>query len=567
MMVMGICSKLKEMNLCRWLKQGGNELFVLQARTVAVLVDSALAGGEEPNFIVPKHDDEQQGERDIKILELNNETMETEQPQKMNGNEEELINNICSVLREHHSKSKWNYIRRMHPQGLNTEQVIQILIKIRNRAHLAISFFEWAGKQHHFRHTIKTYCTIIHILAKARMTCPAQALMQKLLVEESKSGNAESQAFEVLVMTYRPCDSCPAVFDMLIKAYLQARRIDQAVEIFHCLKHYSIFPTVGTCNKLLHSVAMCSGTTACLDLYREMVASKITPNTQTFNTLMLGLCNNNELKLVQDIFDEMEEAGCSANLFSYNILMDAHCRRGDIRDAMILWNKMIEKCVMPDTVSYNTLISGLCSNGKMQEAEALLHQVYERGLVPTSFTYCTLIAGYCENDKAEESVQIYDEMIRNHLVPDDTTYCKILEGLCKKGKMNDATEFLCKISKRGFKHTHSTYKTMICGYCYQGDLEEAFEVQHEMARMGFEPDINIYNAFIEAFCKKGDLANAQKLAQEVLQIGLIPDNATYKTLIDALMANGNTDDALKLQNQMLENKPDSDVVLGTEFSV
>lgn len=107
------------------------------------------------------------------------------------------------------------------------------------------------------------------------------------------------KVFETLVKMYKDCGSAPFVFDLLIKACLEFRKVDCSIEIVRMLLSRRISPEVGTLNSLIYHGCQCQGVEAGYRIYREVIGLdeeseksikrgyRVRPNVHTYNALMV----------------------------------------------------------------------------------------------------------------------------------------------------------------------------------------------------------------------------------------------------------------------------------------
>ncbi|XP_042504235.1 pentatricopeptide repeat-containing protein At2g15980 [Macadamia integrifolia] len=460
-------------------------------------------------------------------------------PSDQNPPNETLISSVVSILKEQRSKSRWNFIKSLYPDGFSPREVSQIILHIRNNPRLALRFFLWSERSI-CTHDLLSYSTIIHILARARLKTQAQSLIQTAIrvsevdnFDDPEISSKPPKIFETLVKTYRSCDSAPFVFDLLIRACLQARKIDRATAIVWLLRSRGIYPTISTCNLLIRSVSQLKGCDAGYAFYREIFGFddeirgklKVTvrPNVQTFNTLMLSFYQGGMTEKVQELWVEMVEFNCSPNVFSYSALMAAFCDEGKMTEALALklWEEMRTKQIDPDVTAYNTLIGGFCKIGQTERAEQIFRDMGLNEIEATCLTYEHLIKGYCEIGDINSSVLLYKDMCRKDFRPEASTIDKVVQVMCCGGRVNEGLNFLRNAMKRqDFFPGIKSYELLIRELCKEGEMEEALQLQLEMVGKGFQPNSEIYGFFIEGYKEQGNEEKARDLMKEMVEIGL-----------------------------------------------
>ncbi|KAA8545924.1 hypothetical protein F0562_020625 [Nyssa sinensis] len=444
-----------------------------------------------------------------------------------------LISSVVSILKHHRSKSRWNEIHSLYPNGFKPSEVSQITLHLRNNPHLALRFFLFTHRKSLCNHTLLSYSTIIHILSRGRLKTQAQTLIQSAIrLSEpinSSCSTTPPKIFETLVKTYRTCDSAPFVFELLIKACLQSKRIDQSIEIVRMLRSRGIYPTIRTSNSLIESILKFRGCCAGYDMYREIFsfdgeaenrvgAAKVFPSVHTFNIMMLSFYREGLMENVEEIWDEMVKLSCVPNVYSYSVLMAAYCDDEKMGEALKVWEEMRVKDLKHDVVAYNTIIGGFCRIGETGRAEEFFREMELSGVESTCVTFEHLINGYCKIGDVDSAMLLYKDMCRKGFRPESLMVDALIGGLCYQGRVFEALEFL-KVAMKSHDMTPKgkSYELLIKGLCQEGKMEEALKLQAEMVGKGFEPNLEIYSAFIDGYMKQGNKDLAGKLRKEMLE--------------------------------------------------
>ncbi|KAL5719063.1 hypothetical protein ACHQM5_011895 [Ranunculus cassubicifolius] len=449
---------------------------------------------------------------------------------------ETLISSVVSILKEQRSKSRWNFIKTLYPNGFSPKEVSEITLRIKNNPRLALRFFLWSERKALCTHDLISYSTIIHILARSRLKTLSQTLIQSAMrVSEPVNTDRPPKIFETLTKTYRQCDSAPFVFDLLIRACLESKKTDQTIAIVRLLRSQGIFPTIGTCNLLLKSVSQVKGSDSCLAIYKEIfildvaiasrVKARVSANVQTLNILMLAFYRDGMMEKVVDIWNEMMGSlsfNGQPNVFSYSVLLATLCDQRKITEAMRLWEGMQSKGIKADVTSYNTLIKGLCENRDVEKAEEIFREMLLNQIHSTSFTYEHLIRGYCEIGDIDSAILLYRDMRKTEgFQPEAHIVEEMIRALCEKSRVSEAMDlFRDAMKKNDFFATELSYEVLIRGLCEEGKIDDALKLQSEMVGRGFELNVEMYKVFISAYDKQGNEEKSRELKKEMDEFGL-----------------------------------------------
>ncbi|CAA3029218.1 Hypothetical predicted protein [Olea europaea subsp. europaea] len=447
-----------------------------------------------------------------------------------------LVSAAVSILKHHRSKSRWSHLRSLLSTTsnlLNPSQFSQIALEIRNNPRLALRFFHFTLNDTLCCHSLLSYASIIHILCHSRLKTEAESLIRlafrKFPEAHQSSSSSPAPILEILIKTYRTCGSAPFVFDLLLKACLESKKIDQALDIFRMLNSKNVFVRTNTCNSLIELFSKSRGCFAAYDLYREIFcfngengvyyrrgAKGFFPNVNTFNVLMVAFYRERLVENVEELWKEMERVVCKPNSYSYSVLMAVYCGNARMEDAMRVWEEMQIKGVKCDAVAYNTLIDGFCGIGEIGRAEEIYRDMVMSGVESTCVTFENLINGYCKIGDADSAMLLYKDMCREGFNPDSLTVDAVIRVLCDKGDSSTALDVLMVLSR---KHDvipkKESYQVLIKCFCQEGKMEEALRLQAEMVGKGYEPDSETYGAFIDGYLKQGNETMAGKLRKEM----------------------------------------------------
>lgn len=336
--------------------------------------------------------------------------------------------------------------------------------------------------------------------------------------------------FEALIKTYRACDSAPFVFDLLVKACIDSKKIDDAIRIYKMLRSKNLFLRTSTCNSLIELVSKGRGCFPMYDLYKDIFGlddddggkgsngKGVVPDAATFNVVMGGFYREGLLEKVVEMWQEMETCGCVPNAYGYSMLMAVYCEDGRMEDAVRVRKNMENNGLKCDAVAYNTIIGGYCRVGDVGKAEEIYREMVVNGIESTCITFEYLINGYCKTGDVDSVMLLYKDMCRKGFSPENSTVNVIVRTLCDRERVSAAIRLLrLEGNKLEVVLEDENYVRLIRALCQAGMMEEALWFQAKMAVKGFEPDSEIYGAFIDGYMKLGNEMMACKLRNEMLQ--------------------------------------------------
>ncbi|XP_076906705.1 pentatricopeptide repeat-containing protein At2g15980-like [Bidens hawaiensis] len=434
------------------------------------------------------------------------------------------VTSAVSILKHHRSKSRWTHLRTLFPSGFTPSQFSQITLQLRNNPHLALTFFQFTLTHSLCHHSLSSYASIIHTLARSRQKTQTLTLIQSA-IRKFNDPNPNS-LFETLVKTYRTFDSAPFVFDLLIKACVQSKRVEHAIEIVRLLRSKGISPLISTCNSLVLCVCKHHGSIAGYEIYNEVFDSSgykkvagvktVVANVHTYNIMMHAFYKDGLIENLERVWSDMFVNNCVPNEYSYAILMAAYCDDGRMADAVRVWEEMGSNGLEYDVMAYNTMIGGFCEAGNVCKAEEFFKEMGLGDVKSSSVTYEHLISGYCKIGDVDSAMLLYKDMCRKGFVPVGFTVDLLIKGLCVNNKVSEGVRVLRFAVKNNVVVSGGSYEFLIKGLCDEGRMEESMKLQAEMVGKGYEPSSEIYSAFISGYEKEGNVELVSKLKTELL---------------------------------------------------
>ena len=99
-----------------------------------------------------------------------------------------------------------------------------------------------------FKHSSMALSAMIHVLVKCRRLSDAQALVLRMV---RKSGVSPVEIVESLISACGNFGSNDSVFDLLIRTYVQARKLIEGAKAFRILRSKGFCVSINACNSLL----------------------------------------------------------------------------------------------------------------------------------------------------------------------------------------------------------------------------------------------------------------------------------------------------------------------------
>lgn len=294
-----------------------------------------------------------------------------------------------------------------------TPEELHNVIALQDDPLVCLEIFNWASKQHRFRHNVLTYHITIKKLGAAKMYEEMDYVVNQVLAV--------------------PSIASEALYNTMIYYFTEAKKLIRAVNIY---KH------------------MCDS--------RKLDCR---PSIRTYNILFAALLsrgknsyiNHMYMETIRCLFKQMVDDGVEPDMFCLNSMIKGYVLSLHINDALRIFHQMgvVYNCE-PNSFSYDYLIHGLCAQGRTKNARELCDRMKKSGFVPSSKSYNLLVNSLALEGEVDEAVNFFWEMAENQRLADFITYRTVLDEISRQKGTGDALRFLEQLQEKNLVdgHTH-----------------------------------------------------------------------------------------------------------------
>ncbi|KAK9663956.1 hypothetical protein RND81_14G009100 [Saponaria officinalis] len=377
---------------------------------------------------------------------------------------------------------------------ISPEIVEDVLKRFRNAGMISYCFFEWAGKQHHYMHSVGAYHTMIESLAKIRQFPIMWDLVSNM--RNKRILNVET-------------------FCIIMRKYARMQKVDEALYTFNVMEKYGI-----------------------------------SPNLAAFNGLLSALCKSKNVRKAQEIFDKMKER-FETDSKTYSILLEGWGREPNLPKAREIFRQMIHVGCNPDIVTYGIMVDILCKAGRVDEALDVVRSMEAEGCRPTSFIYSILVHTYGVENRIEDAIDAFLDMAKNGVEADVAVYNALIGAFCKINKFDNVFRVLKEMDGKGVAPNARTCNIILNSLIRQEQTDEAFRVFRKMIRL-CEPDADTYTIMLKMFFERDQTDMAMKVWKYMKNKKFVPSMHTYSVFINGFCEKGQVSDACVYMEEMIE---------------
>ncbi|GLJ24123.1 hypothetical protein SUGI_0460160 [Cryptomeria japonica] len=391
-----------------------------------------------------------------------------------------------------------------------SDLVQRVLSRAQNNWQSAYTCFLWATSQPDYKHSIRSYHTMISMLGKWKQFDVAWALIRKM---QGVRDEISMVRLETLLI--------------MIESYSAARNVGEAVKTFYLLEKFKLKVDINVFCGLLSALCKYKNVEDAEQLLYHK-KSAFAYETKSFNIVLNGWCNIIvSVTEAKRFWTVMIENGIDLDACSYGCMICCFSKAGYLNDVIRLFEQMKRRNYAPDLKVYNAAAYALAKEKCFKEAYILLNVMAEKGFTPNAVTYLSLIKGFCKAGNLKDAYKIFDKMIQNGLKPSITAFHAFFSAL---EDPKETMELFEKMIKSKCTPTMETFIMLIRKFCRRCEFEVVFKVWHNMGDYGHSPNRMAYSVLIHGLFLNGRTEEAHKYYEEMKSKGFYPDPATDKML-------------------------------------
>ncbi|KAH9331504.1 hypothetical protein KI387_003612 [Taxus chinensis] len=435
-----------------------------------------------------------------KILSAGQWTIHTSAQTLVRNDHNEAMKKLCKIYTSSPQSNLEINLRKCKVK-LSPSLVENVLEKFGNAGMVAYRFFQWAGRQEGYVHSLEAYHTMINSLGKIRQ----YGLMWTLVNTMKSKGVLMKETFCII-----------------IRRYTRVKKLDEAVYAFDIMDKFGVQPDLAAFNSLLSAMCKCKNVRKAQEIF-DFMKARYVPDLKTYSILLEGWGKEPHLPKTRDIFREMTEKGCE-----------------------------------PDIVAYSILMNALCKGGKIEEAVGLLDTMKMTGCTPNPHIYIILIHSHGAEKNVDDALAVFSEMKRNGCAPETPTYNALIGAFCNVRDLGAAYRVLDEMEQEGVRPNARTFNVILHYLIQQENTEEAYQVDMAlkvwkyMGQKQVCPSMHTFSLLINGLCDHGNMNEACIYFDEMIGKGMRPSMATYNRLRKGLLKAGREDILEDLSEKMKE---------------
>jgi len=211
-----------------------------------------------------------------------------------------------------------------------------------------------------------------------------------------------------------------------------------------------------------------------MDLYEEAEKDDIVCSLSTFNMLIDAFARAGTMSDVVRLFRDMCLKNVSPDLVTYTTVIKGYCANGDLEQAIQLSTLMRKRGIEPDAILFNSILDGCAHKKMITLTEQVLSDMEAAGIAPSNFTLSILVKlyGRCGDiEKATEVVEMYPKKYDFSL--NAQVYTCLMSACIMNEQLNAALSVMEQMKAANCAADGKTYQTLLSGCLKYDDLDNA----------------------------------------------------------------------------------------------
>ncbi|WCJ32472.1 Pentatricopeptide repeat (PPR) superfamily protein [Euphorbia peplus] len=298
-------------------------------------------------------------------------------------------------------------------------------------------------------------------------------------------------------------------------------------------------------------------------------------NGVSYNTMIVGYCENCDVWKARELFDQMELSGLKRDVISWNTMISGYVDNFMFDEAVDLFQELLNKGIEPDSYTLGSILTVCADTASLRIGKEIHSYALVKGLQSNTFvggalvemytkcqdiraaqmafnevidkdtpTWNVLISGYARSNQPERVESLLDEMREKGYEPNTYTWNGILAGYVENGQLDLAMELFCEIQSRPDIYTVG----IILPACSRlSTLEWGKQLHAHSVRCYYDSDVHIGTALVDMYSKCGSIRYSNLAYNRISNPNLVCHNA----MLTAYAMHGLGEDGIALFRRML----------------
>ncbi|KAF7840010.1 pentatricopeptide repeat-containing protein [Senna tora] len=410
-------------------------------------------------------------------------------PKKKSSDNSEAQELVCLLMRKFNDKEPLLKTLNKYVKLVRTEHCFLL--------------FEELGKEDKWLQCLEVF----RWMQKQRWYVADNGIYSKLISVMGKKGQTRMAMWLFSEMRNTGCRPDTSVYNALITAHLRSRdktkALAKALGYFEKMKGMErCKPSIVTYNILLRAFAQARDVDQVNALFKDLNESIVSPDIYTFNGVMDAYGKNGMIREMESVLSQMKSSQCKPDIITFNLLIDSYGKRQEFDKMEQVFKSLLRSKEKPTLPTFNSMILNYGKARLREKAENIYKKMTDMGYRPNFVTYETLICMYGICDCVSRARELFDELVESKVQIKVSTLNAMLDVYCMNGLPMEADVLFERASSIQVFPDSSTYKLLYKAYTKANLKELLDKLLKHMEKDGIVPNKRF---FLDALGAVGSL--------------------------------------------------------------
>lgn len=223
-----------------------------------------------------------------------------------------------------------------------------------------------------------------------------------------------------------------------------------------------------------------------MDSARELFLRFSSRNLVSYNTMIVGYCENHELDRAKEMFDHMECDGVRRDAISWNSMISGYSDNEISEEGLEMFREMQRaEGIETDSFTVGSALACCAARASLREGREIHSYAIVRGLDSNPFVGSALVDMYCRCQEFMSAELVFFSMNER----DTMTWNVLISGYARANQVKRSQELIRLMETDGFDPNIYTWNGLLAGCMENRQNELAIQVFLQLQETGLRPDI------------------------------------------------------------------------------
>ncbi|KAJ4956368.1 hypothetical protein NE237_013151 [Protea cynaroides] len=298
----------------------------------------------------------------------------------------------------------------------------------------------------------------------------------------------------------------------ILPACARLQTLNLGKEIHGYITRHGFMSNPFVINGLIDVYRRCSDMGSALTIFLKLSER----NLISFNTMIVGYCENAEVHKAKKLFDQMELLGINKDITTWNSMVSGYVGNSMFDEALQMFRDMqMEELIESDYFTLGSILTVCADLASLKQGKEIHSYAILRGLQSNPFVGGALIEMYCRCNDLVAAQMVFDKVLEK----DTVTWNALISGYARYNQMEEVQEQLHKMRIAGFDPNTYTWNGIIAGYVENGCNESALQVFSQMHISNLRPDVYTVGMVLPACSRLASIERGQQVHAHAIRCG------------------------------------------------